>query len=332
MAGDDKVDGPQNSLQEDHAASSSGSSSSSSSSSSSTDSSGGDSDGSDDPKRAMMTSPPLWDEAITSNLSEDNYIQQTREWTQRVPMGWGLCPWATKSWNQGQISIVCTLESTPELVAIRLRQEAQRLVAMTDMEDICSTSLHTTLLVCPKVEAWNHCFDAFDAFVADGWKEVCDPIDNGQRKTHEHDDETNTTISVLKIQQDITLVSFHPLFLRWRGLPKGVRVGSKIQAYQDMGGFQKSSKLEAATILETTNKVFGRRKIRVEFADGTKQYVPVNWCVFQGQPVGDPLPDNRMHQSPFPTIHIIRNRDLGRLRARDVSRVKRKNAHRMIQL
>ena len=39
-----------------------------------------------------------------------------------------------------------------------------------------------------------------------------------------------------------------------------------------------------------------------------------------------------MHRAPYPTIHLIRNEDLERLRARDVSRVKRNNARRMMEL
>jgi hypothetical protein len=45
-----------------------------------------------------------------------------------------------------------------------------------------------------------------------------------------------------------------------------------------------------------------------------------------------PLPDNVMHRSPYPTIHIIVNRDLASLCIRDISRVKRMNAQRMAKL
>jgi hypothetical protein len=48
--------------------------------------------------------------------------------------------------------------------------------------------------------------------------------------------------------------------------------------------------------------------------------------------IGPPLPDNAMHRSPHPTIHLIQNVDLGKLQARDVSRVKRKNAQSMMKL
>eukprot|EP00984_Skeletonema_dohrnii_P005957 scaffold2112_cov85-Skeletonema_dohrnii-CCMP3373.AAC.6 len=47
---------------------------------------------------------------------------------------------------------------------------------------------------------------------------------------------------------------------------------------------------------------------------------------------GPALTDNAMHQAPYPTIHIINNADLASLSIRDISRVKRKNAHRMMKL
>ena len=60
---------------------------------------------------------------------------------------------------------------------------------------------------------------------------------------------------------------------------------------------------------------------------------PVSWLVLNGDvDEGPPLPDNIMHRSPQPTIHLIRNTDLATLKARDVSRVKRMNAQRMMQL
>ena len=64
-----------------------------------------------------------------------------------------------------------------------------------------------------------------------------------------------------------------------------------------------------------------------------EQYVPIDWFVVDdGAPRGRPLPDNAMHRAPFPTIHLIRNRDLATLRMCDVSRVKRKNAVRLMKL
>ena len=46
----------------------------------------------------------------------------------------------------------------------------------------------------------------------------------------------------------------------------------------------------------------------------------------------DILIDNLMHQTPYPTIHLIRNDDLVQLSLKDVSRVKRYNIQRMKKL
>jgi hypothetical protein len=35
--------------------------------------------------------------------------------------------------------------------------------------------------------------------------------------------------------------------------------------------------------------------------------------------LGPPLPDNAMHRAPYPTVHLIRNEDLGKMCIRDVS-------------
>lgn len=263
--------------------------------------------------------------------TEHQYIGVTCEWTKRVPIGLGLCPWAVKSLRKGNLRLeVCMIETTPLQVSKRLLEEARRLV--TTLESYRDgDEYHTTLLVCPKVEEWNTSFDAFDDFVNTFWTQA-DPEVSTETIQN---DEMGATVS--SIQQEITLVAFHPSFMRWRGLPEGVQVGDTIKCHKAIGGFKKSQEIFPATILETANKVFGSRKIRVEFADDRqKQYVPVEWCVYRDdnrdRVLGPPLPDNAMHQSPFPTIHLIRNRDLGRLRARDVSRVKRKNAQRMMKL
>ena len=109
--------------------------------------------------------------------------------------------------------------------------------------------------------------------------------------------------------------------------------------------FRHGSKPRTATIIETNNKAFGLRKVKVRFhnnnaqeegsIDRLEQYVPTDWIVFSEEqqcttrPI---LPDNSMHQSPYPTIHIINNKDLASLCVRDVSRVKRLNSKRMTKL
>ena len=104
-----------------------------------------------------------------------------------------------------------------------------------------------------------------------------------------------------------------------------------------MCGFEKSQGVHLAKIIETGGSNFGKRKVKVEFEeDGREQYVPIDWLMSDADgtmlPEGELLPDNAMHRAPYPTIHLIRNVDLASLCARDVSRVKRKNAQLMERL
>ena len=235
--------------------------------------------------------------------------QQVRAWSERVPIGMGFCPWAAQS--KYLAYRVCDA-ITPQDVAERVRQEARHLLS-----DQCSNSpLSSTLLVCPRVTAWHDNFETFDIFVKS-----------------------------LRVDE-ITLVSFHPQFLRWRGLPTNISVGSRVQSHRNVGGMQKTHETFQATLLETSTVPFGRRKVRIRFdLDGQAQYVPVDWIKPTSDnddndttdenavaTLGPPLPDNLMHRAPFPTIHLIRDMDLASLSMRSVSRVKRKNAQRITQL
>jgi hypothetical protein len=259
------------------------------------------------------------------NLTSQQCLEATRQWTERIPIGLGLCPWAMKSLSRGNLRFaVCMSERTSPQVSKQLLEEARRLVELTELENCDCDSLHTTLVICPKVDEWNESFAAFEEFVDTFWSQTGVTMPDGSEECSE-------------LAQHITCVAFHPKFLRWRGLPEGIEVGKTVQVHKAVGGFQKSRELFPAIILETETKVFGRRRVRVKFQDdASTQYVPIEWCLFVNHDIdtpnpmqGPPLPDNLMHQSPFPTIHLIRNHDLGRLRARDVSRVKRKNAQRM---
>ncbi|KAL7478380.1 hypothetical protein ACHAW6_007797 [Cyclotella cf. meneghiniana] len=146
--------------------------------------------------------------------------------------------------------------------------------------------------------------------------------------------------------EEVTLVAFHPKFDKWRALPQEVGAGSTIRSHysDDLG--RKSAETAEATIVEMGNRAFGMRKVKVRFQgvdDGfdrrREQYVPLDWIVVPRPQMRDaqhcvrlPLPDNAMYRSPYPTIHIIDNRDLASLCVADVSRVKRLNAHKMMRL
>ena len=227
-------------------------------------------------------------------------------------MGLGLCPWAVKSERQGRLQIILCNLNEPAQVAEEVKSQAQALCAR-------GLDLETVLLVCPNVVEWQKDYSAFECFL----------------KSMQN-----------QLQETVTLVDFHPQFLKWRGLPLDIGVGSQIMANTGEV-FQQGSDFAPATILETHSRMFGRRKIKVRFhnQEGRKddqaairneRYVPIDWCVFSGPDgntlKGPPLPDNAMHRAPYPTIHLIQNQDLGKLRARDVSRVKRKNAELMMKM
>lgn len=228
--------------------------------------------------------------ASSSLPSCDEYSIKVKAWAERVPIGLGLCPWAIK--HQKRLKYV-TCDAGEDVPTI-IRAEGELLIQ----------PWNSTLVVCPHVLEWSKDFEVFDKFVKDLGKET-------------------------DIFAKVTLVSFHPEFLRWRGLPEDLTVGSVVLSHRGLSGFQKSMEMFSATVLETSNAMFGRRKIKVRFHDDQKeQYVPTDWL----NVVGPPLPDNLMHQAPYPTIHLIRNDDLGTMCVRDVSRVKRKNAQRMMKL
>eukprot|EP00930_Biecheleria_cincta_P087539 TRINITY_DN76762_c0_g1_i1.p1 TRINITY_DN76762_c0_g1~~TRINITY_DN76762_c0_g1_i1.p1 ORF type:complete len:408 (-),score=21.56 TRINITY_DN76762_c0_g1_i1:121-1221(-) len=232
------------------------------------------------------------------------YAARVLLWTEQVPIGFGLCPWAGYSHNRGHLRCVTCEGHMPSDVAQLVLAEAEMLKGT----EVAPWS--TTLVVCPYVETWNN-FSVFEDWVDCGiWDDL----------------------RGVNLDQHITLVSFHPEFLRWRGLPDGVGLGSVVQSYSGMPG-RKSTHTAPATIIEIGCSMFGLRKVRVRFHDDMReQYVPIEWLAYSVSRVGPPLPDNAMHRAPHPTVHIIRNADLGTLCMREVSRVKRRNANRMMKL
>lgn len=253
---------------------------------------------------------------------DDQYAQLVRKWAQRVPIGLGFCPWAVKSQRQGLVRYVTcpakNLSGVLEHVLVEANVLCQPQV----------TALSTTLVVCPHLVAWKNDFNAFDEFVRNLFRNHHDHSCNGD------------------YAQEVTFVAFHPHFLRWRGLPEEITAGIVVQSHRRFG-FQKSQEPSIATVTETNSALFGQRRVKVRFHDDNKeQHIPTDWVVRQqgtsnneigferdeDSLLGPPLPDNAMHRAPYPTIHLIRNQDLGGLQAREVSRVKRKNAQRMMKL
>jgi len=251
-------------------------------------------------------------------MTNDQYATATHEWVLCMPIGLGLCPWAIKSNNKGLLNIITCTSDTASDVADIVKREIE------SFANKGTPPLGTTLIVCPCVKEWKD-FKAFDEYIKSGIKQQL----------------MNDTVL-----EDVTLVVFHPKFCRWYGLPPNMGIGSEVQSHVGIIG-QKSKQTATATIIETNNKAFGLRKVKVRFhntaqedgssIDRLEQYVPTDWIVIpaeeqQQQCTRPILQDNSMHQSPYPTIHIINNKDLGSLCARDVSRVKRLNSKRMTKL
>ena len=339
---------------------------------------------------------------INININQDDqYCTETRNWTERVPIGLRFCPWAIKSKRQNRIKYISCLATDPFDVFDFIINEI-KILCFTELSSSSSSSsssspplpLSTTLIICPFIEEWNNTFTVFDNFVKKFWMQQnrgepkyghhdvlqvpCNDYDYDNSRedeiNNERKDDELMLLFLQQLQNQITLVSFHPKFSRWRGLPDNIKVGSIVQCHQGMSGFTKSQEIYLAKILETSSSIFGQRRIKAQFledgreqqeqnsndnsssnaADRKKttisnvkkeQYVPVDWIVFDDDTttidrspppptttVRPPLLDNCMHQTPYPTIHLIQNNDLGTLCVRDISRLKRKNIKTIMKL
>eukprot|EP00928_Gymnodinium_smaydae_P072730 TRINITY_DN56032_c0_g1_i1.p1 TRINITY_DN56032_c0_g1~~TRINITY_DN56032_c0_g1_i1.p1 ORF type:complete len:388 (-),score=44.14 TRINITY_DN56032_c0_g1_i1:132-1247(-) len=292
----------------DSSSDSSGSSSgSSTSSSSSSGSAGNRTSGGNLGKSRCPYSSPVQSSADGEDTSlhlKCKYAAQVAAWADHIPIGLGLCPWAGQSRTQKRLRYATCEETVLADVAQAILGEAE-LLSRADVPP-----LSTTLVVCPNAAALQD-FETFDAWVkADLQQEL---------KNKQLDDK-------------ITLVAFHPEFLRWRGLPDGVEVGSSVHSYWGTPG-RKSLQTFPATIIDTSTSFFGNRKVKVRFDDGLGElYVPIEWLSCSVDSAGPVLPDNAMHRAPHPTVHLIRCSDLESLSIGQVERVKRRNAKRMMKL
>ena len=254
----------------------------------------------------------------------DFYSSSVKEWTARVPIGINLCPWAKLSHKEGTIKYVTCQED------IQLPQEASEVV-WKEIEKLRHEGLpawSTTLVICPNVKAWKSDYVAFETFVKNFGKE----------EAHGSDIDP---IQAEGYGGAITLVPFHPQFLRWRGLPETIQRGSNVRCHKGLAGFSKSQVAHPATVIDLLPKGFGRRRIKVRFEDddetytrkATEQCVPLDWVVLSESDSDNdrpPLPDNLMHRAPYPVIHILRNEDLRDLSIREISCLKRRNAKRFV--
>ena len=240
----------------------------------------------------------------TFGLIDSEYANKVKQWSDAIPIGLGLCPWAIKSNNQNRLRYVtCQGELLSDAIDI-LQRECNKLLEK-DVQPLSSS-----LVVCPFLQEWKD-FEIFQQFVYHGIKSSIEK----------------------DLLEQIEFVPFHPQFTRWYALPSHINEGSTVQSYWGNFG-QKSTVTDIATIIETHSKAFGQTKVKIRFQNEMEgrrqeQYVPTEWLDI---PKGEALVNNVMHRAPYPTIHLIRNLDLASLNASSVSRTKRKNAVRMMKL
>jgi len=170
----------------------------------------------------------------------------------------------------------------------------------------------TSMVVCPRVAHWSTDFAAFDAWVS-GSRELDD------------------------LEGAVSLVTFHPNFERWRELAPGVGPGSTVLSHYEEPDGRRSQRTLPAVIVTTDPQVVGARRVGVRFLDdNVEQWVPLDWLGFRSLSC-KPLPDNWMHRAPHPTVHLIRRRDLWRVREADggyetVAEVQVRNSRRIQEL
>ena len=109
-------------------------------------------------------------------------IDQTRRWTQRVPIGLGLCPWAGRSLRLDRLRIVVCDETSPIDAGLFIRGESRRLSEASIPE------LTTTLVVCPRVPEWQDEFDSFDEYVQTFKAEQPDTLASADDKSDDKSD------------------------------------------------------------------------------------------------------------------------------------------------
>lgn len=273
----------------------------------------------------------------------DFYSSGVRDWTEKVPIGMNLCPWAKLSQREGRIRYLPCAESvnTPQQASEVIWEEIDKLRGTRGSLPPWST----TLVICPHVKAWKTDYEAFEAFVTRFGTQG----NEGLTVASPHDQQGPAAVDNDSIGA-ITLVPFHPHFVRWRGLPETISTGSSVLCHRGLAGFSKSPEAYPATVVDLRPPGFGRRRIRVRFHEtpqgqrsGTaEQCVPVDWVVLDSEGSSSnessdtnlsqrrpPLPDNNMHRSPYPVVHILRNEDLAAPTIHEISRLKRRNARRM---
>lgn len=232
---------------------------------------------------------PRWTARLTSSACP--YASALQSWTSDFVVKNGLCPWAALSLSRGLVRFLTAPAETPVDAARFVCAEAVRL---SDSR----AELATTLVACPHVPTF-HSFPVFERWAS-----------SQARRLRAH-------------QVKVSLVVFHPEFQRWGG--QLLRVGQTVRAHFERSGGGRSETTEVAEVFETDEAKVGVRRVGVRFLeDGAEQWVPIEWICSapssrnltrSSEEDGDNfLPDNKMHRTGIPTVHLIRAEDLKRVR------------------
>ncbi|CAE7396047.1 Dynlt1 [Symbiodinium sp. CCMP2456] len=210
-------------------------------------------------------------------------VEAVRTWVNQVVLHHGLCPWAQLAQQADVITYLSCEATTPSAVGSVVRSEARRLARRR-------VPWATSLVVCPRVLSWRDDFHAFDAWVA--------------RSNHLDD-----------LEDLVSLVAFHPRFARWHTLASSVTPGAQVCSHYEEVDGEKSRKALPAIVESMDPKEVGVRRIGLRFLDdGVLQWVPSDWLT-PAWKTAELLVDNQMHQAPFPTVHLIRRKDLASVKS-----------------
>jgi len=205
------------------------------------------------------------------------HIAKVQSWLDRTVIDLGLCPWAAKALRHERVRYITCEATRPDLVARVVRGEAKKL------RRGYAQLWATTLVVCP--HAWPDDFAGFDDWISN-------------------------SSDLNGLDDMVSLVGFHPQFERWHALDPSVAPGSRVVSHFEETDGRRSWRPLPAQVLTTDAQTVGARRISIRFADdGVEQWVPLEW-VLRPAITDVPVPDNFMHRSPSPVIHLIQRRDL----------------------
>eukprot|EP00747_Dinoflagellata_sp_TGD_P220588 gnl/TRDRNA2_/TRDRNA2_92547_c1_seq1.p1 gnl/TRDRNA2_/TRDRNA2_92547_c1~~gnl/TRDRNA2_/TRDRNA2_92547_c1_seq1.p1 ORF type:complete len:388 (+),score=51.80 gnl/TRDRNA2_/TRDRNA2_92547_c1_seq1:125-1288(+) len=217
------------------------------------------------------------------------YAKAVESWTDRFIVGLGLCPWAVESQNQGKIKYVTYQGRAATEVARLVLAEAARITSNK------AAPFTTTMIICPHIVEWRD-FTVFQDWL---YWDIYDMYTRSEAQN---------------LQASVTLVPFHPEYLKWHALPADVQVGSTVQSYLKRLDGSRSFDTVPVEIVTTDPAVAGARRVGVRYNPGERMTTLAIEDLAVDS-IGPPLPDNYVHRSPYPTVHLIRREDLNDIRS-----------------